>query len=684
MKPLLTIIVISALLFNSCKKDPPELQSEFLIPLINTTLGIEHLNGDSLLTVNADQSVSLVYRYPFKKVNLSDIMKIPDTTLLKNITLKSIRLGTRLIETEVTLGQLAHESGPDGDVILKYHGNYLPIPSLSSSSGGVVDFDATNMFESVEVLSGYIEMNVSNGLPIELTDIVFVFRNKISGTVIMSDSISSLMPSALFTQKYDLKGKTFEGLLQTEIINISSPGTGTSAVLIDTNDAIDVQMKITVDTVSAATAIFPAQNLFEMKDNVEYYLNGPLLTFMRIKSGNFKVIVASTLQDSSYIHYELPSAKYMGVEPLVYDIVLPPAPKGDTVYLTQTFPVADYWFDLTGMEGDKFNTYYHVMVMRIDSTGKMMDLSLRDSLYLYYTLYDIVPDYVVGYLGQENDRYIGQTELNLFNVIQNGSLDLEQVGLSLYIENGVGADAMVTVNDLRVKNRKNNAEKQLIATELTTPLNIPRALDNPFRYSYTSTKLSNSNADELIEIFPDILDYDIEFSVNPLGNDLTYKDFIYHSSTIDAGVELDVPLNLMVKGLAFLDTVDFDIQLDANTDNIQSGILSVNVMNKFPVSTLMQLYFLDKDKKLIDSLFKKTVQILPASIEGVSSRVNKAAETKLSAEINESRIEHVKEAKYVVIYAVFDTLPSDRKLKFFSDYFMKVKMNADFKYHTSF
>ena len=32
---------------------------------------------------------------------------------------------------------------------------------------------------------------------------------------------------------------------------------------------------------------------------------------------------------------------------------------------------------------DSFNTFYHEMVMRIDSTGKMIELTLHDSIYLF-------------------------------------------------------------------------------------------------------------------------------------------------------------------------------------------------------------------------------------------------------------------------------------------------------------
>ncbi|NLJ06136.1 MAG: hypothetical protein GX437_00560 [Sphingobacteriales bacterium] len=673
-KLFIFFIVIS--LFISCKKEQPDWSPRILLPLVNSEIGLDKLISDSTLKLYPDSSLFLVSDFSLGEFSFTDLMKIPDTTLIKKVTLKTIKIGTRIIESKVTLGEVARKNGLMGQLILNAHGSYLPVPPIPGSNGGKELIDASSLFQSVEVQEGQLEANIFNGLPIELQDVIFLLRNKNSGEILLQDTVVSVMPKTNFVKVYPLNGKKFEGLLESEILNISSPGTGTTPVLIDTNDAININLKVKIDKVNSATAIFPAQNLVDTREDVEYVLEGIKLNFMKIKSGIFRVVVASTLQDSGFITYSIPSARYKGEDSLVVNVVLPPAPKGDTVFIDRSYPVDDYWFDLTGKDGDKYNSFYHHLLMRIDSTGKMMDLSLNDSIYLLYTLYDVIPEYLSGYLGNDSFVFSGNvSDLGFFKNIKGGSIDLEKLDIGFFIENGVGAKARITIDKVEAINSQKGESIILTGTNLAEPIDIQSANDNPFYSVRTSKPIQNSNAEQFVELLPDQANYQVKVFINPDGQ-VSYNDFIYRQSKVKAGIQAELPLHFSSKGLSIIDTVDFVPDNVPETEMISSARLKVLILNKFPVKSRIQLVFLDENLQVIDSLFKIPVEIAYPEYTGNKNYV--PAETKFEIPLENHFIRNFENIRKVIVLATLDTGPGDTRKKIFSDYKISVRINGDF------
>jgi hypothetical protein len=669
-------------LFSTCKLDrEPEWNTQILLPVINTSLDIGDLVDDSIISTNADSSLILVYRYVFNSLSLDTMLKIPDTTLQKTVTLKSIKLGKRVINQKITLGEIARKNG-----MMLPQGFSVPIPPISNINAGAVDLDATDLFESVDVLEGEMTAEIKNELPIELTDVIFALRNKISNTLIIQDTIQNVAPKENILRNYSLDGKTFEGNLSAELINISSPGSGSSTVKIDTNDALNITVTVDIGQVSRARAIFPSQNLIDHHDDVEYNLNGPELKFMRVKSGKLKVIVASTLQDTGYVTYSIDAATYKGVDPLIMDVKLPPAEDGDTVYIEKVFDVDDYWFDLTGEDGTKVNSFFNSLIMRLDSTGKMVELSLDDSIYIYYTLYDVIPEYVEGYLGQEAFNFAATTdELKVLSNLTEGKIDFEDLELSFFAENGVGADARVVINELRATNTRNGNKVQL-----NTPLieiNIDRAMNNPLVNSYSKKTIdgSNSNIDELFEIFPNEFYYDFSVSLNPNGNANNYQDFIYHESKLNAGIEVEMPLQLSAKNLTLIDTLDFNLGDISVLDQTKEAVFKIISENSFPLEADIQLFFIEQSlNKVVDSMFSEKHIISAGIINPGKERVLLPSETIIEEKVWEERLTRMKYADKIIVVAKFNSLPEGQQVKIYSDYELKVKLVTDVTYQTKF
>src|SRR5262249_54382514 len=153
------------------------------------------------------------------------------------------------------------------------------------------------------------------------------------------------------------------------------------------------------------------------------------------------------------------------------------------------------------------NSFWNIFKASIDSTGKLMELSTSDSVWIKYGLYDIVPQFAEGYLGQDTiDIGPSQALIDAFAKVTGGTIDLENVKLDLGVDNGIGADATLNFNYITSKNTKKGNTVVLSASALSSPFVISRAT----RLGYaakTNTSLivlnkSNSNIKPFVENMP--------------------------------------------------------------------------------------------------------------------------------------------------------------------------------------
>ena len=113
----LFLLASVVLTMGSCKQDigGSEWDVDVLAPVIKTTLTMADLVADSLLTADAEGGLRFKIETPLIDLPLDSILKIPDTTIFKGISLganlNNIPPGTQLLPvadaTQYELGDLA-------------------------------------------------------------------------------------------------------------------------------------------------------------------------------------------------------------------------------------------------------------------------------------------------------------------------------------------------------------------------------------------------------------------------------------------------------------------------------------------------------------------------------------------------------------------------------------------------
>lgn len=671
-------------LINSCKLQEPSWDTQLLTPLVKSSLSIHNILDSDLYKTDSSHLVNLVFSKSLYDLSIDSLINFTDTSARKTFKIDSLSLYSTTVEYPITLGAIARNAGSTGQLILFLQGSTQVIPAIPAISSGAININADTLFTTMSLRDGKLDVRLFNGLPIDITDVKFELKNEARGDVVVTGLFPLIAVNSEVSQTFDLAGKTVEGKLIAQLISLSSPGSKGVPVLIDTANSIKASLKVYDLHPITATAIWPKQNLI----NSAYYFqlkNLPVeLKETRIKSGKARIILYSTLQDSVRFSYSLPGAIKNGV-PLKAFKVLDPAPPGGSSRFIRDEDLSGYTWDLSGQNQDSFNLAFNEVIGSVDSTGVMKTFSVNDSIYIELGFLDLRPEYARGYL-RDTTLFAGPSLINLdfFNRIKSGKLLLDQASLSIDFENKVGVDLEFKLNEFNSLNKKNNQSIALSSSEINKPIFIPRATDQngqlPINASYTSIKLdeNNSNLTDFINNLPDQISYALQLKANPLGNVSNHRDFIYENEFMNLNMNLELPLILKSQGLTICDTLEMDLK-KGDLSGIQSGNLHTFFNNGFPFDIKAQLFVLDQNSVIIDTLLDGSHKILAAT--GTLPGSNYTPQlSRIDIPVDKRSIDRLLSSGILLLIAVLDTQPTGQSARIYDTGKLDFQMTADFIY----
>ncbi len=433
-----------------------------------------------------------------------------------------------------------------------------------------------------------------------------------------------------------------------------------------------------------STTLNPGQTVLNnVTTETTYQIQDAQLRTATIKSGFVNYKIKSKIHEITDFVYSIPCAKKNGV-PFSINVSVPAAVGSTPGVYNQTFDLSGYVIDLTGIANNKVNTIYTSLTASISPLGQPVALVPSDSLIIENKFYDVIPYYAKGYFGN-NTINIGPetTNFTLFERITDGTIQLEDVNLNLYIENPIGLDARVFINNLKSINSRTGNTINLSNSIIGSPININRAAESGGNiyptYANFPLTTSNSNIKPMIENLPDKFGYSMQIITNPLGNISGSNDFIYIDRLLKARLDMEIPLSLVASNLTLTDTIDFNIASSDGEQNIHSGTITLFANNGFPFDAGLQIYTLNENNVVTDSLFAYANTIDEAPINS-SLRATGKKLTKIVIPISESRMNLLFNTPKVVLKAKFNTSAQPQYIKIYSDYSLDVKLVGDFNY----
>ena len=440
-------------------------------------------------------------------------------------------------------------------------------------------------------------------------------------------------------------------------------------------------------TSPVTTVVNPGGSIIPVVLNdIQYSVGSAQLTQVIIRSGKMLLTIKSGIKGFVDFNYKIPSMKSPSGNIFDTTVTITPAIGSSPGIYTGSFDLSGYIVNLTGSTGTSVNTMttsYNAIVSPIAHGGYTTTINQGDNVQISNSFISIVPQYAKGYFGSTVTNVSDSTNFSLFRHIISGNLNLQNVNIGLSIENSVGADARITINNLLSVNSRTGIARSLTSTNsaIGSPININRAVDNNGNVAASTYSVSftpaNSNILAFVDNLPDKLVYKMNFEINPLVNISGNNDFIYYDKLINTNLNMTIPLSLIANNLTMADTMNFT--MNANLANVNSGNLYLYFENGFPFTAQAQLFLMNGSSIITDSLISSPNVITPPPLDINSICIGQSA-TKLTIPLDAGKLSELRAAKKMYVKIKFNTANQPNYIKIYSFYQLNLRVVGDFNY----
>lgn len=305
-------------------------------------------------------------------------------------------------------------------------------------------------------------------------------------------------------------------------------------------------------------------------------------------------------------------------------------------------------------EDGKLNVEYEAY----DENGSLITFG-ENGYALVITLDDFDFSYVEGYLGyRTHDGDRDTIAIDFFENWIQGEVYFEDPEIRINLENSFGIPTRSVINIFDIYTATgdvlplesdvlNIADNQGIDFLYPTSNQVGEVLTQTFTFNK-----DNSNIREVLGSQPVALDYDVDARTNP-DSLIDIRGFLTDESYYKVQVEVELPMYGWARGFVATDTFDIDF---SDYDNIQEVEFKLVSDNGTALDIASQVYFLDADDNILDSLLttqESLVAAAPVNAEGiVEEPFSKSTLISYSAD----RFEGIRDAKKAALQTAFSTV----------------------------
>lgn len=431
------------------------------------------------------------------------------------------------------------------------------------------------------------------------------------------------------------------------------------------------------------SVIQPNSPFYSNNNNVVLSISGVQLKLVTIRSGFIQLELRNKLPSKVIYTYTIPGALKNNTPFTIVQEVNAAGPGGPGTF-TGTYDFSGYAVDLTGAGGNLFNTISYNVQALSDPNGTPFTVNLNDTIInLRSSLIDIQPYYAKGYLGQSDISEQGVENIGIGGLIKSGMILLDSIRMDMNLENSIGADARFLFSGLTSVNNRTGTQIALQApTLINRTININRAVESgnsadpvlSTQYPVAVTS-SNSNLNAFLENLPDKINYAVSIAFNPLGNISSFNDFIYSDYLVRANLKIEMPLRFAAQQLVLADTQALNIEGITALDPVGESQLKLFADNGFPLDLDLQLFILDEQKQILDSLLSPG--FINKGMLDANYRVTNTTRTILTIPLSHDRKQKLLAGKYLGVRARFDSPDFPQKVQLYQHNRLDLRLVAD-------
>ncbi len=407
------------------------------------------------------------------------------------------------------------------------------------------------------------------------------------------------------------------------------------------------------------------------------------LDSIRLNSGLLRLNLSSSFKHNVRLHISIPSL----VSPtgiiertvnLNYSGSIP-------VQETIEIDLSNTLVDLTN-QGNSTNQLLFDIQVVVQGSGNAVSNS--DKIAIDFAIEELNFKHVFGFLdvggfSSEQDTI----PISIFSSAQGiGTFSIANPSVKFIFENSIGLPMDISFQTLEGRNTNTGQNINLSTSpELPSPLPVPYVFSNQVGEVVSdSFTLQGPTMANFINNQPNQLVYAVNAQTASSANQ---SNFILDTSKLKVKAELKMPLEGTADIFGIYDTIP--LSLESSSDSIRNiDILSLTlksiIKNEFPIDFGIQLYVLDQNEIITDSLFDANTLIPSAQ---VSANGELIAPGVLDLEITktEAELENIQQMKQIIIKASATTAGGGtQNVKIYSDYKFNVQLGVKSKILTSF
>lgn len=688
---LLSSFAMTAM-FSSCVKDTfsdidvvYNGSVAFPVATVGFTLA-EILEGDTLLTVDDDNSISLIYRE-------DNFFTITAAELLEDVTgsiEESFSQATQVGETRID--DLTEEfQMPFSDLVDDFQdpviaqmleqneGNTVPVPAFQENFTSEVSVPVFSDFSWLEIENGRMVLSVKNELFVDLQNFkISVFDNN-SGQVIGSFDFANLPKGITQTEEISIAGKSIGNDFKVVVSSLQTPGTGSNAVLIDLSKKLRFTLEVKEITISAGEVKLPSGALADDQLQIQFNLeNGEQLHQIALNDVEVTYNIHSEVKTDVKLKLSFPGI-YKNNAPAVHEITVSPGgPHQGSLDFSNTV-----WY-LNQDAGQPFNRMkVNYEVSLPNPTGNLIEFSAEDEVSIDFNISNLEVEEARGYFGFREEHFEnGELDLGFdFSMFDPSSTPLlfEDPKMRIEVANSFGIPLKVEFN--AEATGAYGAHASLQPPKLSVSYPGMNEIGSMKMSEFLISK-NNSNIVEMLSVYPSGITYSGHATINP-ANDPGTMNFIQANSSLTASAELDLPFRFRVQDLIYRDTaaaLELGLNDDLTVEDIESAEMKILYVNGMPLKSTVKIIALGSSGS--ESVVVEGVTVEPAAVNSAGKvTASGKAKGELFVEVTREQLRQLDSASKLIYEVSFQTGDNGQApAAMFTDYDMELKIGMLVKF----
>lgn len=654
MNKLFAPAFIAVLALGSCQSDvvDPTSVDVTASPVIALPLGEIGLTMDHLLIPDS----SLIYddNTTYKVIvaedsvfgiDVNDLISIPaQSPSNSSISMGVIGVNNVSISQDITLGDVASDAGLT--TLNAAHGSSAPFPSMNETNVGTYGGSGFGSFTSASFANGTLTLGLTNDWPVPVSmgiDLV----NGTTGATILTYAINNVAANGgTGSDTESLVNITLPNSIGFKISSLTSPGSGTNFVSIDTTDNLELAISSADLEVYNAVTQISTQAISSDTQYVDLSTGGSEeLRELMFSTASFDYEFVSTLAENLELNLNFPGSDQNGS---VVDTTITIAAGATT---TGTINLNGTVLDLTQDSTQNHSRLPIAVAATLVGSGAMVNVDSSDALDMTFEMTNLQFGHIKGFFGtQQITIDPGSVDLAI-DFLENfdGEIAFSEPSIAMGITNSIGLPIQLVLDF--------NSFKDGTAYGLNGPnyvLPYPTTLGSTATGTLTYDNLNSSIVD-VFTLPKDSITYGGSVNINHDTATFGTENFVTSSSSISGDLLMEMPFYFTATGLGFYDTLATDqnnsgvLPADAT---LESATLLLQTTTTLPLDASLTLSFYDANWNV---LLIKDLGLMESGVPDASGIVTAANVLNTELELDAQEAKTVLDAAHITAQASMDT-----------------------------